>query len=232
MNNFHYGQVLLSMMYDVEMEDEEFEELGLVAWERIGNKNMRLYRFCTNIDCEDNSITLPCNAYTNGGVVEAVTGMIEDWNTSTNYTNFGQPVSLYIEERNEALKFNTNPLYMPGKFLKYEQVGDKLYFDRNYGTVNVLYKGVLLDDEGLPEITDKEAQAIATFVAYVSKYKEGLKTNNTQLIQISNVLKADWLQQCDQARITYLNQNAMNNILDVKNSWNRHIFGKSFKPVV
>lgn len=232
MNNFHYSQVLLSMMYDIEIEDEEFEELGLVAWEKIGNKNMRLYRFCANIDCEDNSITLPCNAYTNGGVVEAVTGMIEDWNTSTNYTNFGQPVSLYIEERNEALKFNTDPLYMSGKFLKYEQVGDKLYFDRNYGTVNVLYKGVLLDDDGLPEITDKEAQAIATFVAYVSKYKEGLKTNNTQLIQISNVLKADWLQQCDQARVTYLNQNAMNNILDVKNSWNRHIFGKSFKPVV
>lgn len=197
MNNFHYSQVLLSMMYDIEIEDEEFEELGLVAWEKIGNKNMRLYRFCANIDCEDNSITLPCNAYTNGGVVEAVTGMLEDWNTSTNYTNFGSPSSLYVEERNEILKFNTDPLYMSGKYLKYEQVGDKLYFDRNYGAVNVLYKGVLLDDEGLPEISDKEALAIATFVAYVTKYKEGLKTNNANLIQIANVLKADWLQQCD-----------------------------------
>jgi hypothetical protein len=55
---------------------------------------------------------------------------------------------------------------MPGKVLKFEQSGDKLYFTHNYGTVNVLYKGVLLDEEGLPQITDKEANAIATYIAW------------------------------------------------------------------
>ena len=62
--------------------------------------------------------------------------------------------------------------------LKYEQVKEKLYFTHNYGKVNVLYKGILVDEDGLPEITDKEAMAIATYIAFMQAFKEGLKTNN------------------------------------------------------
>lgn len=228
-NNFHYAQVLLSTIYGIELEDDDFEEKALIAWGLIGNKNIKLYRFCADIDCSDNSITLPCNAYENGGEIEAVTTFYEDWENTTNDSNWGKPGSFSVESRNEALKFNNGPLYQSGKLLKYEQVGDKLYFDRNYGKVQILYKGVLLDDEGLPEITDKEALAIATYVAYIEKYKDGLITNNAQIIQIANTLYASWLKQCDQARVTYLNQNAMDAILDVKNSWNRKIYGKSYK---
>jgi len=57
-----------------------------------------------------------------------------------------------------------------------------LYFTHNYGTVNVLYKGVIADDEGLPKLTDKEATAIATYIAYVIKFKEGLITNNQAIV--------------------------------------------------
>jgi hypothetical protein len=39
-----------------------------------------------------------------------------------------------------------------------------------------------LDDDGLPEITDKEAMALATYVAYITKNREGLKTNNAGLL--------------------------------------------------
>lgn len=231
-NNFHYAQILLSMLYGIEMEDEDFEELGLVAWGLIGNKNIKLYRFCAKIDpCDNNSITLPCNAYTNGGEVEAVTTSYEDWERTTDKTNWGNPTSAFVENRNEFYKFYNGPLYQSGKFLKYEQVGDKLYFAHDYGTVHVLYRGVLFDDDGLPEISDEEARAIATFIAYSEKYREGLITNNANLIQISNTLYVNWLKQCDQARVTYLNQNDMDEILDAKNSWNRKVFGKSLKPV-
>ena len=51
------------------------------------------------------------------------------------------------------------------------------------------------------------------------------------MTQQAMTLKAMWLQQCDQARITYLNQNDMNNILEVKNSFDRSWYGKSFKPL-
>ena len=46
----------------LEIEDDEYEELGLIAWGLIGNKNRKLYRYTACIDPSDNSVTLPCNA--------------------------------------------------------------------------------------------------------------------------------------------------------------------------
>lgn len=228
-NNFHYGQVLLDMIYGIDIEDEQYEEIGLIAWNLIGNKNTRLYRYQACIDPRDNSVTLPCNAIDSDGCVEAVTTLYEDWERVTNKTDLGDNNTSFIEQSIEAEKFYQSPYYIPGKLLKYQQVGDKLYFTHNYGKVNILYKGILADEDGLPELTDKEASAIATYIAYVTKYKEGLITNNTVIINLAKSLKADWQQQCDQARVSYLNQNDMNNILDVTASWNRKAYGKSFK---
>jgi len=60
--DFHYVGVLLDMLYGIEMEEEDLEELGLIAWNLIGNKNTKLYRYRACIDPRDNSVTLPCNA--------------------------------------------------------------------------------------------------------------------------------------------------------------------------
>ena len=226
MNNFHYAQVLAKMLYGTDILEEDFEEIGLLGWNLIGNKSVQLYKIQSEINCSDNSIELPCNV----DEIEAVTAKFEDWKNITNYTNFGDLDSAYIEENNETFKNFKSPFYIEGKLLPYHQVGDKLYFDKDYGTVNILYKGIILDDDGLPEITDKEATAIATYVSYIQKFKEGLVTNNPQIMQASEVLRQKWLQQCDQARVKYLNQNKMDEILDAKSNWNRKIFRKSYKP--
>jgi len=63
------------------MDDEDLEELGLIAWEAIGNKRTKLYQYKTCVG-PDNSITLPCNASS----VESVTTSFEDWNRVTNYS--------------------------------------------------------------------------------------------------------------------------------------------------
>ena len=163
--------------------------------------------------------------------VEAVTTLYEDWERVTNYSEYGDNNTSFVEQSIEAEKFYESPYYISGKLLKYEQVGDKLYFTHNYGKVNILYKGILADEEGLPEITDKEATAIATYIAYILKFKEGLQTSNAnisnQAIQLYNI----WSKQCDQARVSYLNQNDMNNILDIKSSWDRKSYGKTYKPI-
>jgi hypothetical protein len=39
--------------------------------------------------------------------------------------------------------------------------------------------------------------AIATYIAYVNKFKEGLKTNNGDILRMSQVLEGRWLKQCD-----------------------------------
>lgn len=226
--NFHQAMFQANLLYGLEMLPQDFEEYGLIAWNMIGNKNVRLFRFCTRIQCPDFTVELPCNA----DIVEAVTYTAEDWNYVTNKTPNGDYNSQFIENYIEGRKLFENSLYMSGKYAKYERVGDTLYFDKNYGEVQILYKGVILDEDGLPMINDKESIAIATFVAYRKKYKEGLMTNNPNIVQMAQLLQQDWMKYCDAARVPeYINQNDMNEILDAKTSWNRKIFNKSYKPI-
>lgn len=226
MNPFHYAMSLMETLYGVTMQEDEFEEIALVAWNFIGNKRTRLYRYAVCVNDCNQAVELPCNC----DILEAVTTSFEDWNYSTNDTPNGDINSAFTESYIEHRKEFKSPLYIPGKLVHYERVGDTLYFDKPHGKILILYKGQELDDDGLPVITDKEAVAIATYCAYVSKYKEGLMTNNTNLISIANALKAQWSVACDQARVGhYVSQNEWDEILDCKTSWNRKQFGKSLK---
>jgi hypothetical protein len=185
MNKFYYALSLLETMYGVSMKEDEFEEIASVAWNLIGNKRTRLYRYSVCVNSCSEGIELPCNVEE----LEAVTTSFEEWNHTTNDTPNGDINSAFVESYIEHRKEFRNPLYLPGKLVHYERVGNTLYFDRPYGKINILYKGLVLDDDGLPEITDREALAIATYCAYVSKYKEGLRTNNTTLIQLASTLQ-------------------------------------------
>ena len=82
-----------------------------------------------------------------------------------------------------------DPYYISGQFVKYKKVGDKLYVNKGLGKVIVLYHRELLDEDGLPEINDKEAIAIAEYIAYVQKYKEAIKTNNKYVLQQAQDLR-------------------------------------------
>ena len=231
MQNFHYVSVLLDMMYGINMEDADLEELGLLAWEHIGNRVRKMYRFSANIDPSDNSVTLPCNALDINGdsCIELVTSAYEDWNSVTNNSDYGDQNTSFVEQYIEAQKKYQGPYYIPGKVLKYEQVKDKLYFTHNYGKVNILYKGIVVDEEGLPEVTDKEAQAIATYIAYITKYKEGLRTNNGNILNLAQSLYGQWQKQADQARTKQLSQNDMDAILEASSSWDRKRYGFGYK---
>ena len=115
---------------------------------------------------------------------------------------------------------------------KYERVNDTLYFDKDYGSVNILYKGILLDDDGLPYLNEKEKDAIACYCAYTKRFKEGWITHSQNMLQEAQLLEQRWYKLCDAARVPmYINQNDMNEILDAKTSWNRKIFNKTWKFV-
>ena len=226
MNDFHYGLSLLETLYGLSMSEENYEEVALVGWNLIGNKRTKLYRYSICVtDCSE-SIELPCNV----DEIEAVTTDFEEWDYSTHDTPNGDINSAFVESYIEHRKAFRDPLYLSGKLIHYERVGNTLYFDKPHGKINILYKGLVLDDDGLPEITDKEAAALATYCAYIIKFKEGIMTNNANIIQMANTLKQQWNIQCDQARADhYMSQNEWDQVLDAKTSWNRKSFGKSLK---
>ena len=81
MTDFHTAMFQANLQYGLELQEEDFEEIGLIAWQRIGNKRVRTYRYCTTVSCDgDHSIELPCNA----DIIEAVTYGFEDWNYTDN----------------------------------------------------------------------------------------------------------------------------------------------------
>ena len=228
MNDFNYIYTVANSLYGLELEPEQFEELGLTAWNLIGNKTVRLYNYSANISCDDLSVQLPCNC----DIIEAVTYNHEDWNYSTNKTVNGDYNSQFTEQYIEARKLYQSPLYISGKYAKYERVGDTLYFDEDYGKVNILYKGIILDEDGLPKVNEKEALAIATYIAFATKQKQGWITNNQNIIQLAQYLYQQWLKYCDSARVPLsIDQNTMNQVLDAKSSWNRKVYNKAYKPI-
>ena len=228
MNDFNYIYTVANSLYGLELEPEQFEELGLTAWNLIGNKTVRLYNYSADISCDNLSVQLPCNC----DIIEAVTYNHEDWNYSTNKTVNGDYNSQFTEQYIEARKLYQSPLYISGKYAKYERVGDTLYFDKDYGKVNILYKGIILDEDGLPKVNEKEALAIATYIAFATKQKQGWITNNHNIIQLAQYLYQQWLKYCDSARVPLsIDQNTMNQVLDAKSSWNRKVYNKAYKPI-
>lgn len=228
MNDFNYIYTVANSLYGLELDPEQFEELGLTAWNLIGNKTVRLYNYSADISCDDLSVQLPCNC----DIIEAVTYNHEDWNYSTNKTVNGDYNSQFTEQYIEARKLYQSPLYISGKYAKYERVGDTLYFDKDYGKVNILYKGIILDEDGLPKVNEKEALAIATYIAFATKQKQGWITNNQNIIQLAQYLYQQWLKYCDSARVPLsIDQNTMNQVLDAKSSWNRKVYNKAYKPI-
>ena len=41
-------------------------------------------------------------------------------------------------------------LYIPGKLVKFKELGDKIYFTEPFAELNLLYKGWYTDEDGFP----------------------------------------------------------------------------------
>lgn len=109
LNNFHYAISLAQTLYDIEGDDDDLEEIGLVAYNFIGNKNTRLYRASLDINCQDGSVQLPCNV----DIIEAVTYCgPEDWGYTSNTKEFGDIQSLYTENYIESRKAFLDPFML------------------------------------------------------------------------------------------------------------------------
>ncbi len=228
MNNYHYGLSLLETLYGIELPEEDYEEISLVGWNLIGNKRVKLYKYSTCLSSDQNEIELPCNC----DILEAVTTDWEDFQHTDNSSPDERYGSFETEQYIERNKHFQQPLYARGKYINYERVGNTLYLNGYGGKINIFYRGLVLDENGLPEISDKEALALATYCAYIIKFKEGLATNNTQIINMAATLKKQWDVQCDQARSDFeWTQNDYDELLDARTSWDRKLHTRSYKLI-
>lgn len=233
MKNYPFNTAYMQAreLYGLALNPDEFETLGIIAWDKIGNKRCKLYKFQEEpIQTETGAwyIDLPCNA----DIIEAVTADYEDYQKTTPTTISGNNQNGWIEGYIETRKYNTSFGYASGKFIKYYREDNRLWLADKFNKVNVLYKGVIVDEEGLPTLNEKELDAVAAFCAFSDTFKKALVSRDGNTMQFAQILKAEWNKKCTQARVPdYMNQNEWDEVLNVSTSWDRKRFGKSFKPI-
>lgn len=228
-NNFKYAITLAQILHNVNINDmDTLIEIGLVAYNFIGNKNTSLVSEIVNVDSKTGLVKLPCKV----DLIESITyPKEEDWNRTSNIKNFGDYNSLQVEQYIERSKHSVDPLYMSGRLVNHRREGNYIYVTEPLESVCILYHTELLDDDDLPLINDKEAIAIADYIAYTVKYKEALQSNNQATFQMAQTIKKQWQIHCDAARVPeYVSQNEIDDLLEVTSSYNRKVHGRSYKP--
>lgn len=218
-------------MYGVEIDEDQFETYAMSAWNKIGNKDYRMY--VTKIHPEPDveggwSVCKPCNL----DEVEAITLPFEDAQNLSSWCNHFGIYSHAIEQMIESTKRMPDEHYISGKLVKFKELGDKLLFTEPFKELTLLYKGLYTDENGFPFLNNKEVEAVAVFCAYMEHYKHGLMSKDQMEIQLAQILKKDWLQACNAARVPEsVSQNEMNEILDAFVRRDVHRFGQTFKAI-
>lgn len=226
LRNFYGAMLHLNEFYGIVMQEQDYENIALHAWDHIGNKNYRMYVHKATI--KNHIVELPCNVE----IVEAVLRRGEDYQTTDGVDTW--TASLYngnVETWIEAWKKPTEPLYHEGTLINYEEEGNILHFKITDCDIIVLYKGIFADDAGLPQLNFKEVDAIAKYCAWIVTQKKAMMTRDQATFQIAQMLRQQWQSSVEDARSPiFLNQNDMNRILDANSSWDRKRYGRSFKP--
>lgn len=227
--NFYTAHSQLYELYGIEMSKDRFENMGIIAYGKIGNKSMITKSITVKVG-EDGIVKLPCEV----DKIEAVTvNRVTAPRTSVIKDSWDMQNEQYIEDYIEYQKGDRSELYTSGDFVKYTQIDQhtiKLYLKNIM--INVLYKSSLTDDNDLPLLNEKEVNAIAAYCAYADTFRKGLSTRDGGTIQMAQMLEQQWLKLCDQARVPMsMSQNDFDEIGNIMKSWDRKTYGKSYKPI-
>ena len=82
LSNINAAYSLCKSLYDITPDENEFEDLALEAWSRIGTKHTRLYKYIGHV--QDKSLELPCNC----DLIESVHIPFVDAQTTSSSTDY------------------------------------------------------------------------------------------------------------------------------------------------
>lgn len=222
---FYSALAHLNTMYGMEMNEDVFENIAMHAWDQIGNKKYMVYNFKGTV--KDNKLDLPCNT----DIIEGVFAEGESVRWATGVFNDGEYLrNRYMENDIELQRNKTEVQTSSGHLEDYVRDGNTLRFINDGMNVTVIYKGVLVDEQGLPTLNFKEIDAICKYLVFTDLQKKFLMTKDKATFEAAQLFRQQWQFAVDDARTPILlNQNDMDNILNVQSSWDRKRFGLTFK---
>ena len=140
--NFHTAYTYIQTNYGLNIDQLEFESSGMIAYDKIGNKQTEIKEFVG--DVVNGELELPCDVTS----IEAVFGNFIDSQKTSNKQRWPQVITNYIEQYIEYWKYNKSLLYDYGVLLNYQMRENTLLFDKDYKNVLVLYRKQILDEAG------------------------------------------------------------------------------------
>jgi hypothetical protein len=117
--------------------------------------------------------------------IEAITLDYESAQETSSVNNNIGDINHNIEQDIETSLSHRSDMYASGKFVKYRELADRIYFFSPYSAVNLLYKGQYLDETGLPYINDKELDAIVAYCVYAEDMKKARLTKDGNTLQMA-----------------------------------------------
>lgn len=226
------GLPIISMKYGFSMDEEDYLEYSVDALKDINHFGLIPMVSYVEVD-KDGFVPIPCNMTVLDGVgtvehiitafpdriVEKERKIDSDW---------------YVKAR-ELRKFLAWPEYRirhQDSFLTYMLRADKIeVMDREYRgeEIGIAYTGYMVDDEGFPLITRKQANALAAIAARNIVMRAALQGDRNKAAMLELVTRdATRLKQA--ASIPEeLTDNELDEMMDAQNTFNRKSFGRPQK---
>jgi hypothetical protein len=239
---FLTGHTLLLQLYDINLQEEDYiDNAWLILNNEIGNRAKHPFKAILTVD-ENLTVPIPCNAelitsVTNVTVGDNSMGNLESLTVVNNidypqyFSNF-YGFSIYRREFLESRTLNRDPYKPEGVYIDYEitEDGYLLFHDtRLQGTtIHIYYKGIILDDDGLPQINEREAGALAARTAYYHIQKNAFR-GVKEAMELLPYIKKDSARLVLRAKTAmYVSEQDIDKILDVQTSHNRKVYGRKF----
>ena len=228
---------MLNDEYAVELDDDTFVERAYKIWRKIGNRAKALHILKAPVD-QEKTVWLPGNVES----IETVTSLdvFKDiwgsemviYNNGSLTANEDYLVSIVTDKLLAESLLNNGRSRIEGLYVDYNHNGDHITFnseDLISSYIIVVYKGVISDDQALPKVTYKEAEAIAAGVAYLH-YKKLALLGDSGASSMIPLLKEEQDRLIGLARIPdSINNNTMDRILDANSSFDRKRYNRSYK---
>lgn len=201
------GIAMIQTMFGETPNEDDYLDNALECLRQIGNLHTSMYGYVGRTD-ENGKLCLPITAQS----IEYVTDGTEDWTTW-------------------SVKSEISQLHPPGRAIKYKFLGNEVITDLLNQLISVAYRTYKSDEEGLPLITEKEANACAYWWKWVDTRRK-MYQGNQLAASILQYAERDKNKAINQARIPErFSQNFMNQFADIVYSRDRKVYNRFYKPV-
>jgi hypothetical protein len=240
--NLLTAYTIFKRKYGLSMQEEDFIEEAFIAFKEINSIPVEYYysKQIPNNE-EEMLVDVPCNLYR---IISVTTDTIhpEDYDelkpykpmpynyreTGTEYRNV-----LAGDSDLKTYHFNSTPFTGVGSYIQFSWEGDqklKIHDKRLYDKqIHIVYEGLAVDDDGLPLITRKHAQAIAAKVALVVVTRK-VFSGNPAMANLLPLLQGEVGRLVQAAAIPeHLTDNELDKMLDVKTSFDRKRMNRGLK---